>query len=87
MTRARPTNVRSFTDSACERMIRAVDAQLVTPMTTTITSSVTRIPKNSLFSPTRSRMIGARIRARTNVGRTRKKSVIRMRTVSTRPPT
>jgi len=72
MTRARSTNIRSFTESACERMIRAVEAQLVTPMTTTITKRVARIPKNSASVPTMSRMIGARTIARTNVGRTRK---------------
>ena len=44
MTRARSTNIRSFTDSVCDRMIRAVDAQLVTPMTMTMTTSVARMP-------------------------------------------
>ena len=46
MTRARSTNARSLSDSVWERMIRAVDAQLVIPMTMTITKSVVRIPKN-----------------------------------------
>src|SRR4029077_17513416 len=31
ITRARPTKASSFTERACDRMIRAVDAQLVTP--------------------------------------------------------
>ena len=86
MTRARATNIRSFTESACDRMIRAVDAQLVTPMTTTMTTSVDGIPKITASDPMSSRMIGARMSARTNVGSTRKKSVMRMRTVSVRPP-
>ena len=67
-------------------MIRAVLAQLVSPMTTTITISVALIPKISASSPTMSRMIGARRIASTNVGRMRKKSVSRIRTVSSRPP-
>ena len=81
MTRARSTNIRSFTDSVCDRMIRAVDAQLVMPMTMTMTTSVVRMPKISASSPMMSRMIGARMMASTNVGRTRKKSVTRMRRV------
>ena len=60
MTRARSTNMRSLTESVWERMIRAVEAQLVTPMTTMITNRVARIPKNSASVPTMSRMIGAR---------------------------
>ena len=36
MTRARSTNARSLSDSVCARMIRAVDDQLVMPMTMTI---------------------------------------------------
>ena len=49
---------------------------------------LSRMPKSSLDPPpTMSRMIGARMIASTNVGRTRKKSVIRMRTASVRPPT
>ncbi len=40
MTLARSTNIRSLTDSVWARMIRAVLAQLVMPMTTTITISV-----------------------------------------------
>ena len=60
-------------------MIRAVDAQLVIPMTMTMTISVSRIPKTSVVAePTTSRMIGVRMSARTNVGRTRKKSVMRI---------
>ena len=86
MTRARSTNIRSFTLSACERMIRAVDAQLVMPITMMITTRVIRMPATWLVSPTMSRMIGARTRARTNVGRTRKKSVMRIRRASVRPP-
>jgi hypothetical protein len=87
-TRARSTNARSFSDSVWERMIRAVDDQLVMPMTTTMTISVIRMPKTSRAAePTSSRMIGVRIRARTNVGMTRKKSVIRMRIASVVPPT
>ena len=87
MTRARSTNIRSLTDSVWDRMIRAVLAQLVRPMTTTITIRVALIPKISASSPMMSRMIGARRRARTNVGRTRKKSVRRIRAVSSQPPT
>ena len=44
MTRARSTNARSFTDSVCDRMIRAVVAQLVMPMTMTMTNRVVRRP-------------------------------------------
>ena len=44
MTRARSTNARSFTDSVCDRMIRAVVAQLVMPMTMTMTNRVVRMP-------------------------------------------
>ena len=47
MTRARSTNMRSRIESVCERMIRAVVAHDVMPMTTTMTSSVARSPKNS----------------------------------------
>jgi hypothetical protein len=86
MTRARSTNARSFTDSVWDRMMRAVDAQLVMPMTTTMMYKVIRIPKNSEVVPKISRRIGARMRARTKVGRTRKKSVMRMSVVSTQPP-
>ena len=68
-------------------MIRAVEAQLVTPMTMTMTSSVRRIPNSSASVPTSSRMIGARMSASTKVGNTRKKSVMRMSTVSSQPPT
>ena len=46
-TRARSTNVRSLIDSTCDRSTRAVVAQLVMPMTITITISVARTPKNS----------------------------------------
>ena len=87
MTRARSTNMRSFTESVCERMMRAIEAQLVRPMTTMITSSVARIPKSSASVPTMSRMIGASTIASTKVGSTRKKSVSRIRTWSDRPPT
>ena len=79
MTRARSTYIRSFTESVWLRMIRAVAAQLVRPMTMTMTISVALMPKISASMPTRSRTIGARTTARTKVGRTRKKSVIRMR--------
>ena len=47
MTRARSMNARSFTDSVCERMMRAVVAQLVMPMTMTMTMSVVRTPATS----------------------------------------
>ena len=87
MTRARSTNIRSRIDSVCERMIRAVVAQDVMPMTMTMTISVARSPKISASTPMMSRMTGARMIASTNVGRTRKKSVSRIRTLSTRPPT
>ena len=87
ITRARSTNERSLTDRTWLRMTRAVDAQLVMPMTMTMTISVTRIPAISASRPTISRMIGARTRARTKVGRTRKRSVMRIRTWSVRPPT
>ena len=86
MTRARSTNARSRSDSVWLRMIRAVAAQDVIPMTTTITTSVMRIPNSSAWVPMMSSRTGARIKARTNVGRTRKKSVMRMRKVSMRPP-
>ena len=79
MTRARSTNARSLTDSTWLRMTRAVDAQLVTPMTMTMTTRVIRIPAISASAPTISRMIGARMIARTKVGRTRNRSVIRIR--------
>ena len=68
-------------------MIRAVEAQLVMPMTMTITTSVARRPPNSASTSTMSRMIGARTMARTKVGRTRKKSVRRIRLESVQPPT
>ncbi len=51
ITRARSTNMRSLTESVCDRMIRAVDAQLVIPMTTTMTISVARIPNTSASTP------------------------------------
>ena len=51
MTRARSTNARSLIDSVCDRTIRAVDAQLVRPMTMTMTYSVVRMPKNSASLP------------------------------------
>ena len=86
MTRARSTKARSLSDSVCDRMIRAVDDQLVRPITMTMTSSVMRIPNTSLSDPNISVMTGARTSARTNVGMTRKKSVTRMRSVSVRPP-
>ena len=87
-TRARSTNARSRSDSVCDRMIRAVDDQLVMPMTKMITTSDIRIPNTSVAAePTTSWMIGVRIRARTNVGITRKKSVTRMRPESAKPPT
>ena len=47
MTRARSTNIRSLSDSTWLRMTRAVVAQLVRPITTTMTISVDRIPNNS----------------------------------------
>ena len=37
--------MRSLSDSVCERMIRAVDAQLVMPMTMTMTNRVVRMPE------------------------------------------
>ncbi len=55
MTRARSTNIRSFTLSACERMIRAVDAQLVMPITMMITTSVIRMPADLAASRRRCR--------------------------------
>ena len=75
-----PVDERSLrSDSVCDRMIRAVDDQLVIPITMTMTISVIRIPGISVVAePTTSWMIGVRIRARTNVGITRKKSVIRI---------
>ena len=87
MTRARSTNIRSLSDRTWLRTTRAVVAQLVRPMTITITSSVARMPNSSAWAPMTSRMIGARISARTIVGSTRKKSEIRIRSVSTVPPT
>ena len=88
MTRARSTNIRSLIDRTWLRTTRAVVAQLVRPITITITSSVARIPnERAPASPMMSRMIGARISARTIVGSTRKKSEIRIRIVSTAPPT
>ena len=86
MTRARSTNMRILTESTWERMTRAVVAQLVSPMTTTITIIVARIPNSSASAPTMSRMTGARMIARTIVGRTRKKSEMRIRIVSVLPP-
>ena len=44
MTRARSTNIRSFTDSVCDRMIRAVDAQLVIADDDDDDQSVARMP-------------------------------------------
>ncbi len=61
MTRARSTNARSLSDSVCERMIRAVDDQLVSPMTMTMTNRVIRMPRISPSVPNRLVMIGARI--------------------------
>ena len=49
MTRARSTNIRSLKDSTWLRITRAVVAQLVRPMTMTITSRVARIPNNSAW--------------------------------------
>ena len=87
MTRARSTNARSRSDSVCERMIRAVDDQLVIPITTTITSRLERMPKISRDPvPSTSRMIAVRMIARTKVGITRKKSATRIMTASNRPP-
>jgi hypothetical protein len=68
-------------------MIRAVVAQLVSRSRSRSPSRVARIPRNEACGPITSRMIGARIRARTIVGRTRKKSDRRIRTLSTAPPT
>ena len=60
-------------------MIRAVDDQLVMPMTMTMISRLSRMPKSSLDPPpTTSRMIEVRMIASTNVGMTRKKSAIRI---------
>ena len=87
MTRARSTNARSRRDSVWLRMIRAVEAQLVIPITTTITTSVIRMPRNSAWAPMTSSRTGARISASTNVGSTRKKSDTRIRIVSVTPPT
>ena len=53
----------------------------------TMTTRVARSPAISASTPTMSRMIGARMIASTNVGRTRKKSVTRMRLESVSPPT
>ena len=60
-------------------MILAVDDQLVIPITTTMISRLTLMPKMSIdpVSST-SRMIAVRMIARTNVGRTRKKSAMRI---------
>ena len=49
MTRARSTNIRSLSDSTWLRITRAVVAQLVRPMTITMTSSVERIPNSSAW--------------------------------------
>ena len=46
MTRARSTNMRERIDSVCDRMIRAVVAQDVMPMTMTMTTSVARNPSD-----------------------------------------
>jgi hypothetical protein len=86
-TRARSTNERSRSDSVWLRTTRAVDDQLVIPMTTTMTPRVKRTPNTDTPGPTISSMIGARISARTKVGMTRKKSVVRMSTASVDPPT
>ena len=51
MTRARSTNTRSLSDSTWLRMIRAVAAQLVRPMTTMMTIRVARIPRISASEP------------------------------------
>ena len=48
ITRARSTNARSFSESVWDRMIRAVDDQLVIPMTITMTIRVIRIPNTSV---------------------------------------
>ena len=40
ITRERSTKGRSFSDSVCDRMMRAVDDQLVMPTTMTIAKSV-----------------------------------------------
>ncbi len=87
MTRARSTNIRSLSDSTWLRITRAVVAQLVRPITMTITSRVERMPNSCALPPMTSSMIGARISASTIVGRTRKKSDTRMRKPSTAPPT
>ena len=87
ITRARSTNIRSLSDSTWLRMTRAVVAQLVRPMTITITIRVDRIPNSSAWGPMTSSMIGARISASTIVGRTRKKSDRRISRLSTVPPT
>ena len=88
MTRARSTNARSFSDSVCERMMRAVDAQLVMPDHDDDDEQRRPDPEELRARvPTSSRRIGARISARTNVGRTRKKSAMRIRIESSRPPT
>ena len=52
-----------------------------------MTSSVARSPNSSASTPMMSRMTGARMIASTKVGSTRKKSVRRMRPLSSRPPT
>ena len=44
MTRARSTNIRSRIESVWDRMIRAVVAHDVMPMTMTMTTSVARSP-------------------------------------------
>ena len=86
MTLARSTNARSLSESVWDRRIRAVEAQLVMPMIRMMTTSWTLMPKKSPEASgvplMLSRTIGARIRARTKVGRTRKKSVMRISTVS-----
>ena len=40
ITRERSTKGRSFSDSVCDRMMRAVDDQLVMPTTMTIANKV-----------------------------------------------
>ena len=88
MTRARSTNARSLSDSVWLRMIRAVDDQLVIPITIDDHEQAQPDARRSRAAcPSTSRMIAARMIARTNVGRTRKKSAIRIRMESNLPPT
>src|SRR5439155_8733227 len=58
------TNICSLSDRTWLRMIRAVVAQLVRPMTTTMTMSVARIPNSSASGPMTSSTTGARRIAR-----------------------